>query len=284
MDLRVGLFIPALETRFLQRAHERGADAIVLDLEDSVAPERKEQARAGLGAAAQLLRERGVRLICRINAEPPAMQADIEAALRAGIECLMVPKQDSAASLRAVDEALQSALGRLGRAGAAACLLPVIESPLAVLQARDIARASPRVGGLAFGGEDFSASLGLPSTAAAMSLPAQLTALAARAEGLAAFGLPGSIQSLDDAQAYGALARQARSLGFTGSICVHPAQVAPIRAGFMPTQDEIARARAIVAAAAALPGQGAYAVGGRMVDAPVVEQARRLLAEAGSPD
>jgi citrate lyase subunit beta/citryl-CoA lyase len=284
LALRVGLFIPATERRFLLRAHERGADGIVLDLEDSIAPARKEEARLALAAAVGLLRPHGLAVICRVNGTPAAaMETDVEAALQADIDCLMLPKCDTAEDVLRADRAIDAALARLGRPREPVWVLPVIESPLALMHAWQVAQASPRVAGLVFGGEDFSAALGISSEGADLKAPAQQIALAARARGLAAFGLPGSIQALDDAASYTALARQARSIGFTGSFCVHPAQVGPIRLGFLPTEVEIDRARATVAAAAGQPEQGAYAVDGRMVDAPVVEQARRLLAGLDRP-
>jgi citrate lyase subunit beta/citryl-CoA lyase len=280
LNLRVGLFIPLSQPRFLQKAHERGADAIVLDLEDGVSPERKREARDQLAAAAAMLREKGVPALVRVNADPALLADDLRACVAAGIETIVVPKQESAHTAAAA----AALLGEAERAAGTDCatgMVFLVESPQGVIHAAEIA-ASPRCAGLLFGPEDYCAALGVPSAAAALRWPAQQIAVAARAHGLAALGLPGSGVTLDDAPAFEALAREARSMGFTGSLCVHPQQVAPIRKGFFPSPAEIAQARAVVQAAEAHPGQGAYSVAGRMVDGPVVAQARRLLEAAAS--
>ena len=280
LNLRVALFIPLTQPRFLQKAHERGADAIVLDLEDGVAPERKAEARDQLAAAAAMLRERGVPTLVRVNADPALIADDLRACVAAGIETIVVPKQESAGTA----EAAAALLGEAERAAGVDCtarMVMILESPKGVIHAAAIA-ASSRCAGLLFGPEDYCAGLGVPSAAAALRWPAQQVAVAARAYGLAALGLPGSGVTLDDAEAFTSLAREARSMGFTGSLCIHPAQVAPIRTGFLPSPEEVEQAQAVLRAAEANPGAGAYSVAGRMVDAPVVAQARRLLVAAGS--
>lgn len=275
-ELRVGLFVPLDQPRFLQKAPQRGADAIVLDLEDSIAPERKAQARAQLAEAAAQLRAHGLPVLARVNLEPALLAEDLRACAAAGVDTVLVPKQEHPATAAAIARQLEQAEQDAGATNPIRMLL-LVETPMGVLQAAQLA-AAPRCAGLVFGPEDYSAALGVPSAEAALRWPAYQVALAARAHGLAALGLPASGATLDAPEDFTALAREARGMGFTGSLCIHPAQVQAIRAGFLPSAAEVEQARAVVQAAAAHAGQGAFSVNGRMVDAPVVEQARRVLA------
>ena len=156
----------------------------------------------------------------------------------------------------------------------------MLESPAAVLDAVAIARAGTRLAALVFGSEDYCAALGIASDRAALDWPAQMVATAARARGLAAFGQPGPIAEIADMDAYARLLQRAKAMGFTGTLCIHPKQVAAANRVYSPTREEIALAQEIVAAfeAALREGRGAFALHGRMIDAPVVEQARATLA------
>ncbi len=282
-EVVAGLFVPLSEPRFLARAHERGADAVVLDLEDAVAASRKAEARAGLPAAVRGLGAYDVSVVLRVNADAQWLRDDVLAAAAAGVDALMLPKVQGAAALAALEPLWREAEALAGRPPHSLRLLALIESPAAVLDAAAIARASPRLAALVFGGEDYAAALGLPASLAALDLPAQQVALAARAAGLAAWGLPGSIAGLDEA-AFAALAARARSLGYTGCLCIHPLQLAAARRGFAPSAAEVVQARAIVAAAAdaAREGRAAVLLDGRMIDPPVLLQARATLRQAAA--
>lgn len=279
-DVRVGLFIPATSERFITRAHQRGADAIVLDLEDSIAPSDKVRARQALEAGAALLRAHGLSVLARVNADARLLDDDIEAAAAAGIECLLVPKQVSAESILRAAHAAERAERKAGVQAGSTGLVAIIESPSGVMNAQAIATAHPRMRGMAFGSEDYCASLGVASAQAQLEWPAQQVAIAARACGLAAYGVPGSILTLAGAEVFVELASKARGMGFTGAFCVHPAQIEYLRRGFAPTAAELQDARAVLSAARE-NGEAAFALAGRMVDAPVLAWARRLLKQAG---
>jgi citrate lyase subunit beta/citryl-CoA lyase len=143
----------------------------------------------------------------------------------------------------------------------------------------EIAAATPRILALVCGGEDLSAEIGADPGSEVMRLAKLQILMAARAAGLMAFGLMGSLAGIDDLDALQSSAEEAARQGFEGGSCIHPAQVAVLNRAFTPDEAEVEHARRVVAALQ--PGQGTAKVDGRMVDAPVVARARRLLARAG---
>ena len=267
------LFLPATSPQLLPKATERGADALIVDLEDAVPPARKAEARPMATAALRDLAARGAELLLRVNAEQALWEDDI-AAIPSGIALtVMLPKVESAAQV----EALATALAARGQDAAIAAL---VETPRGVLEAARIATASPRLCALGFGAEDYAAAIGLAPAPVSLSVPAQMVGVAAHAHGLAFWGLAGSVAETADMDAFGALVRLSRQLGFTGSVCIHPRQVPVVSEGFGPTPEEIAWAGRVVAAAeeARARGQGAVLLDGRMIDRPIEDRARRWLA------
>jgi len=271
--VRSALFVPLADERFLAKAHERGADALLLDLEDSVPPAQKAEARARLPEAARRLAVAGATVMVRVNNDAGLLADDLKAAVQARAAAVFLPKAESADQVKAASFLLD---------GCDAGVVAMIESPAAVLEAPAIARAGGRLAGLAFGSEDYCGALGIASSAALLDWPAQMVAVAARAHGLAAFGLPGPVAEIADMDAYTRLLEKAKAMGFTGTLCVHPKQVAASNRVYSPSDAELALAREIVAAfdAAVKEGRGAFALHGRMIDAPVAEQARATLARA----
>jgi citrate lyase subunit beta/citryl-CoA lyase len=267
------LFLPATSPQLLPKATERGADALIVDLEDAVPPARKAEARPMATAALRDLAARGAELLLRVNAEQALWEDDI-AAIPSGIALtVMLPKVESAAQV----DALATALAARGQDAAIAAL---VETPRGVLEAARIATASPRLCALGFGAEDYAAAIGLAPAPVSLSVPAQMVGVAAHAHGLAFWGLAGSVAETADMDAFGALVRLSRQLGFTGSVCIHPRQVPVVNEGFGPTPEEIAWAGRVVAAAeeARARGQGAVLLDGRMIDRPIEDRARRWLA------
>jgi citrate lyase subunit beta/citryl-CoA lyase len=151
------------------------------------------------------------------------------------------------------------------------------------MRLQDIARASPRLVSLAFGSEDFATALGVAPTPQALAMPAQAVVIAAVSAGLHPMGLAGSIGGYADLAQFGELARISRALGMQGAACIHPAQLAAVHAAFGASQEDLRQARDTVLAyeQALAQGQGAAAVDGRMVDAPIAERARQLLRSTG---
>jgi citrate lyase subunit beta/citryl-CoA lyase len=274
-SLRSALFVPLADERFLAKAHERGADALLLDLEDSVPPAQKAEARARMPDAARRLAAQGATVMLRVNPALELLADDLKAAAQAPLAAVFLPKVEFAEQVLAAERLLGSN---------AAKLVAMLESPAAVLDAVAIARAGTRLAALAFGSEDYCGVLGMASGAALLDWPAQMVATAARARGLAALGQPGPVAEIADMDAYARLLARAKAMGFTGTLCIHPKQVVVANRVYAPSAEEIALAREIIAAfdAALREGRGVCALHGRMIDAPVAEQARATLARAAN--
>src|SRR5690625_2182807 len=275
------LFVPTLNRNFVERAHARNAQAIVLDLEDSIVNERKLDARTALADAAAVIRPHGLPLLARINNDAELLEADLSARVGAGVDAILVPNVDNAEFLAYVSDIIAKAEQQFNRPQGHTAYIALIESPTGVVNLASIVKTGGRLRGLGFGSEDYAAVIGTTPTEDALTLPAQLIAIAARSAGLAAWGIPGSIGDFKDVNGFYALVRRARVLGFTGTLGIHPLQIEQINRAFAPTSDELHEAQRIVDAydAAQRAGLGAVALDGKMIDAPIVERARRLLAK-----
>jgi citrate lyase subunit beta/citryl-CoA lyase len=273
--IRSLLYVPANAERFVARAHERGADAIILDLEDAVAPGDKPAARAALAAAVPAVGRNGAEVFVRVN-NGALLHEDAAAACRAGAAALLVPKVRSPETLLQ----LAASLAPVEREGGRAPMrfVPLLEDPGAILDARPIA-AAPRVLGIAVGGEDLATAMDAEPSPEMLRLPKMLVHLAAKAASVLSFGMLRSIADYRDVDGIAASAREARALGFDGASCVHPAVVPILNEAFAPSAAELDRARRLVAAFEAAE-HGALVFEGRMIDLPIVERARRLIARS----
>jgi citrate lyase subunit beta/citryl-CoA lyase len=278
--IRSLLYVPVSSERFVAKAHERGADAIILDLEDGVAPAQKVAARSALGAAVASVSRQGAIVFVRINAEAGMIRLDAEAACRAGAFGLLVPKVPDARALLALAGFLDGIEHSASREPIR--LVPMIENPGALLDARSIAAATPRNFALTTGGEDIATSLGAEPTPEVLHVPKLLVHYAAKAAGLRSFGLMRTVADYDDLVGMEKSAREARMFGFDGASCVHPSVVPILNRAFSPSEEELDRARRMIAEfeRAKASGQGAFAFEGKMVDEPVVQRARALLERA----
>ncbi|HEX5474104.1 MAG TPA: CoA ester lyase [Vicinamibacterales bacterium] len=268
---RTLLFAPAHRARFVESAFRSDADAVVLDLEDAVPEPDKAAARS---AAARIVKDRrdGVPVIVRINAfGMPEFEADLGAMADSRPAAVMLPKVETPDPI----ERARSMPPEVG-------LVLLIESPAGILRALDLARvAGPRLIALAFGAEDYRASMRLPPEdgGPALEIARAMLAMAAAAAGVTAIDSP-SLQ-LDDPEALTADSRRARALGFQARLAIHPAQVRPIAEAFAPDPVEREWANGVIRAAAAAkaPGQGALRVDGRMIDAATLRRAQRIVDE-----
>jgi citrate lyase beta subunit len=280
------LFVPGGDARKLGRALESEADAVILDLEDAVMPERKGEARAAVEEALREGSRSGEKeFLVRVNpAGTPWHHDDLVAVVGAGAGGLVLPKCESADALARVDatlDSLEAEQDRLIRWKTR--ILALVESAAGVVRAPEVAAASPRVDALCFGHADFSLDMGLfdPDPASGLVHHARCTlAIAARAAGVA----PVDTVFLDvrDSAGFRAEAEHGRSLGFEAKLCIHPAQVAAANEVFTPSSEEIDRARRLVTAweQARAEGRGVFAFEGKMVDAPVVAVHERVLERA----
>lgn len=273
--IRSLLYVPAHAERFIAKAHERGADAIILDLEDAVPPEHKERARGELGKSISSVGQGGAQVFVRINAKDAGQWDDALAACEGGAEGLMVPKVQNAQALGDLARALEPIEARLGRP--ALRFIALIEDPAAVLEASQIAKA-PRLLAMALGGEDLALALGAQPTPAVLHLPKLLVHYVAKANNLLSFGLLRSAADYSDLEGISAAIGEAREHGFDGATCVHPSIVPLLNEGFAPSGEELDWARRVLAEAQR--STGPFTLDGRMVDAPVIARARYVLRQA----
>ena len=262
------LFVPGNRPERFSKARDSGADVVILDLEDAVAPADKAAARRAIQVACSA-RAEGVPAIVRMNPPSSAFGAEDLAWLPAvhhGLAAVMVPKAESAADLQAVS-----------RAAPGIPLLPLIESAAGWAALADIA-AHPSVVRLVLGHIDFQADTGLRCSEDERELDPLRFAMAmhTRLANLAP-AVDGVTTALDDEPRLRNDTARALRFGFSGKLCIHPRQVAVVHSAIAPTEAEVAWARRVVAADEA-SGGAAVQLDGRMVDLPVVLQARRLLA------
>lgn len=286
--IRSFLFAPANVARRVEKALTLDADAVILDLEDSVAPSDKPASRKAVAAA--LGRPRRCLLYVRVNAPSTAYcYRDLVETVAQGLDGVVVPKIESAADLHAVDWLLAALEREQGMAEGSLDLMPQIETAAGmqrvdrVLQARSLRpyAAAWRVRRVAFGAGDYANDVGLSPTLDEPELAdaRSRVVLASRAA-----GLENPIDSpwfhFGEPEAFGRSLERSRRGGFQGRLCVHPDQIAPVNAAYLPTAAELEQAGRIVAAFEAAESRGAAAiqVDGQMIDYPIVHRARALLA------
>lgn len=274
------LFVPVLEERFLAKAAERGADAIVLDLEASIVAERKAEARKALPAAIDRLAAQGQDVLVRVNMLWRTALADLEMAVRPGVKAILLPGCSSAAQITAVDAVMSELEAERGLAVDSVGLVLLIEFASGVVAAPEIAAAAPRIIALTFGVEDYLADMETAADRELLTMTALSVAHAARAAGKAPMVVPETLANLNDLEAFEAAARRGRALGSVGGFAVHPKQVTVLNKVFSPSREELTWAERVVAAAedGEKSGLGAISLDGRMIDLPIVLRAQKLLA------
>lgn len=277
MPVRSLLFVPADSERKLARARREAADAIILDWEDSVAAGAKQAARK---LASDFLRGRNGELpavLIRVHSPRNAEFAGDAAALRALADARFLPDGVMVSKCEQAGEAAEwsDVLDSIAP-GHRCSIVPLVESAGGIVRAAAIASCSARITALAFGAEDFCASTGIIRSAGEPELLYARSAIvvAARAAGCDAYDSP--VLSLDDAAVVAVAARRARSLGFSGMLAIHPSQLAETNRAFSPTAEEVEAARRVVADLDHAGG-GVARSDGRMVDAAVLRNARRVL-------
>jgi citrate lyase subunit beta/citryl-CoA lyase len=277
MKLRSLLFVPGDRPERMEKALTYGADALILDLEDSVAAAAKPAARAAV--AGFLARpSRPVPLFVRINPlDGPLADADLAAVAQAKPDGIMLPKAEGGASV--VD-----LLARLAKRGnETALIFPLVtETPAAMFALGSYGNISPRLCALSWGAEDLPAAIGAAtarepdgSYTAPYQLARSLTLFGAHAAGVSA--IETVYPDIKNTEGLTAYATRGRRDGFTGMMAIHPAQIAVINQAFTPSDSELAQAQKIVDAFAAQPDAGVLQIDGKMVDFPHLKQARRIL-------
>ena len=290
--IRSFLFIPGDSEKKLAKADGAGADALILDLEDAVAPENKPAARALVPA---FLRERPgparkSEIWVRINPlDSEFALADLVAIVAASPDGVMLPKANGPEDVRRLSNFLDVLEVQGAVAPQSIRILPVAtETPIAPFRLGDYAGAGlPRLLGLTWGAEDLSAAVGASTNlespgqwALTYRVVRSLTLLAAHAAGVQAIDT--LYVDFRDEKGLRESSRASRAEGFTGRIAIHPAQVAAINESYMPSAAEIEHAHRVVAAFEAAPGAGTVGLDGKMIDIPHLKQARRVIEQAAS--
>ncbi len=273
------LYMPGSNPRALEKARSLPADGLILDLEDAVAPDAKDDARRLIGEAVAHGGYGKREVIVRINGLDTAWGRDDMAVLAGcGCDAILIPKVESAAMIEEARSAMQAHGARPHTA-----LWSMIETPKGVLHAEEISAATPPGGGFVMGTSDLAKDLQAAHTRERLPmLPSLgLCLLAARAHGLAILdGVHLDLQDEDDGFAYSC--RQGAELGFDGKTLIHPKQIAAANEAFAPTPEEVDWSKRIIAAhaEAEAAGKGVVVVDGRLVENLHVESAKRLVALA----
>ncbi len=293
--MRSKLFVPGTRPELFAKALASAADALSFDLEDSVTPERKDEARALL---AQWIKSGALigctkTIIVRVNSmDTPYFAADIAALALPGVHLINLPKPASPDAVRAAASALEQAerangktagvsAGTVAATPASIKLLLNIESPAALRTAHSLASAHPCVAGLQLGLGDLFEPLGIDRREATAIENAMFSVRMAAGEA-GVFAYDAAFADIKDADGFRAEAQLAKRLGFLGKSCIHPSQIALANAVFRPSDDEIAHSLRVLDAAqvAGASGTGAYVVDGRMIDPPFFVRAQQIVASA----
>lgn len=281
---RTALFIPVHIEKFVAKAHTRGADAYILDLEDSVPLDQKEMARECVIPAAKTVSQHGAAALVRINLDERYAMGDIEASIDESVSAIVVPKVESAKQVQKFAEYIDALEQMRGLPKGHTAIIAMIESVDALPVLDEIAQAHPRVVAMTLGSEDFSATAGMLPLPQTLFLPNQMLAFACRRANIMPLGFPGSIADYSDIDAFRETVKFAKQLGFVGAFCIHPKQVDVLNEELTPSDAEVEHAQGLLAAfdAGLAQGKGAVEYKGKMIDLPVVERAKELLRNAES--
>ena len=274
------MYVPVNVEKYVEKAHQRGADCIQLDLEDSVPASQKDAARKLVPAAAARVRRGGADVVVRINSPFEITVKDLEHAVGADVDGIAITKAQSADHVKRVDEFISNLEAKRGLKPGHTRLIAMIETPAAFFQMAAIAQASPRLAAMNIGGEDFALENGMEPTEETLLMPKQQMIFAARSGGLMPLGFIASVAAFGDWEAFGRMVRRSRQFGFMGAGCIHPGQVPIVNREYSPSAEEAAYAKRVIEenAKAEAAGRASFAIDGKMIDVPVVRRAERLLA------
>lgn len=271
------LFVPADNERYLRSALRRDADVIQIDLEDAISPEMKDPVRDSAKSAVDRIHEAGRVGSVRVNSEAELLSKDLAAVVGPHLAALTVPKVDDRESLQRLDVLVSDLESQRDIPPGQIRLIAQIESAKGVLNAREIATSTPRLAAMGIGPEDLAADVGGIVNSDTLQFPNMQVLYAAREAGVTPIGYPGSITVYNEPETFRAWIRGAKAQGFEGGFCIHPNQVELLNDEMRPTAHEVQEAKTLIQAVEDHPGEGAFSHGGRMVDAPVIEGARRVL-------
>lgn len=274
--------MPAHQRKFVEKAYARNADAVVLDLEDSVPETEKLAARAAVREGIALVAKGGSEVIVRVNNTPDLLEGDLDGALWPGLDAVYLPKCETAEEIHALEAAIARLETARGIAPGSVTINAVIETPRGYLNAEAIAGAGDRIDSITLGNEDFCAAIDLasgPETRSGMLSFRMHLLVVARAYGKIPMGLVDSMTGFADKGNFEDLAILSHKHGFLGSSCIHPANVEILNRCFSPSEEAVENARAVleVMEAALARGEAAAALGGKMVDIVHYNKAKALM-------
>ena len=281
---RSSLILPVNVPKFVERAHLRGADAIVLDLEDSVPTAEKAGARRLIPDALRMVARGGGEVLVRVNNDLALLDEDVDAAVHPGLDGLAFPKAESAEQIRKLVAQIETLEKKRGLEPGHVRLSLALETPRGVLAAREIAAASDRIATMSVGVEDYCLELGVEPSADGVELFYAVSRVVtiAKAAGIQPTGLLGSIAEFRDIKAFEASALRARQVGCEGAGCIHPDQVVVLNRVFSPDPAKVEYAGHVVAAFEDGVRRGTASVNldGKMVDVPVYKRALVIMSRA----
>jgi citrate lyase subunit beta/citryl-CoA lyase len=281
---RSSLILPVNVRRFVEKAYVRDADAIVLDLEDSVPTQEKASARTLVRDSLALAGRGGAEVLVRVNNDPALLADDIDASVHPGLDGLSIPKAESAAQIHDIVARIERLEGARGLTPRHLRLSLAIETPRGLLAVEEIARSSDRIATMSIGVEDYCLELGVEPSADGLELlyPVARLVTVCKAVGVQPTGLVGSIADFRDLATFERAAQRARQLGCEGAGCIHPDQVTVLNRVFTPDPAKVEHARRVVEAFEDGVRRGTASVNldGKMVDVPVYKRAQVVLARA----
>ena len=279
--LRSLVFVPGNRANMLERALGFGADVVMVDLEDSVPPGEKAAACEMAAEWVPRLAAAGRRVMVRVNSLDTGLTSqELDTVVCPELAGISVGKGDTAWDLQQVDQLLEPLESRIGIPRGTIKLVPWIETAMAIVHVYEMARASQRIVGVAFGAEDYTNDMGVIRTDFGEECYYARSAVAVAARAARVAALDGPFVGFRDPDGLRTDAGTARQMGFTGKFAIHPAQIDIINETFSPHPDDVEYARTVVAAweEAESAGRGSLSIDGRMVDVPVVKRAQNLLA------
>jgi len=274
------LYVPANNSRFIDKAHLRGADAIIIDLEDSVPASERERARYMLADSVSKVGQNGADILVRINRPKADAIADLEAVIIPGVKALMLPKVNDANHVLGLADEVAKIEAKRGMSPGMISFVVMIESPAALFRVEEIVSAHPRIKAALLGGEDFATNACMTPDPETLFLPKMIVLFAARAVGITPLGMIGTVADYTDLSAVREVIRRSKKFGFEGASCIHPSVVQLLNEEMTPSPEEVDKAERIVEeyVQAENSGIGAITIDGMMVDVPVADRARALLA------
>ena len=275
------MILPVHVQRFVEKAHLRGADAIVLDMEDAVPPGEKKHAREVVRSATALVGRGGADVLVRVNNEADLLELDLDASIHPGLHAIFIPKVEDKEDVLGVESMIESLERDRGLAPSQVKLAIHIESPKGLMNLKEIAAASDRIESMSLGVDDYCLELGVEpsSEGTELFLPFTMMVHVCKAFGILPMGILGSVSGYQDLASFEAAANRGKQLGSVGGYCVHPGQVEVLNRVFSPTKEAVDHARRVVEAfeAGLKEGRAAITMDDMMIDTPIYKRALSVL-------